>query len=77
MTKADDITGAKPGKEKGDRVVIQKYANRRLYNKATSTYITLDNLAEMVRDGVDFVVYDAKSNEDITRKVLTQIIFDE
>jgi polyhydroxyalkanoate synthesis repressor PhaR len=77
MTKADETPGAKPGKEKGDRVVIQKYANRRLYNKATSTYITLDNLAEMVRDGVDFVVYDAKSSEDITRKVLTQIIFEE
>src|SRR5688572_5370815 len=69
---------AKSGDGKGgDRVVIQKYANRRLYNKATSTYITLDNLAEMVRDNVDFVVYDAKTGEDITRKVLTQIIFDE
>src|ERR1700755_1078252 len=70
---------AKPGSGKGagEKVVIQKYANRRLYNKATSTYITLDNLAEMVRDGVDFVVYDAKTNEDITRKVLTQIIFEE
>src|SRR5271170_4220650 len=61
----------------GERVVIQKYANRRLYNKATSTYITLDDLALMVREGVDFVVYDAKTNEDITRKVLTQIIFEE
>jgi len=60
-----------------DKVVIQKYANRRLYNKATSTYITLDDLAGMVREGVDFVVYDAKSGEDITRKVLTQIIFEE
>src|SRR5471032_1407451 len=59
------------------KVVIQKYANRRLYNKATSTYITLDDLAGMVREGVDFVVYDAKSGEDITRKVLTQIIFEE
>jgi polyhydroxyalkanoate synthesis repressor PhaR len=76
MTSTDDAK-AKPGKGNGERVVIQKYANRRLYNKATSTYITLDNLAEMVREGVDFVVYDAKSNEDITRKVLTQIIFDE
>jgi len=65
------------GKDGNDKVVIQKYANRRLYNKATSTYITLDNLAEMVRDNVDFVVYDAKTGEDITRKVLTQIIFDE
>jgi polyhydroxyalkanoate synthesis repressor PhaR len=64
-------------KAAGDKVVIQKYANRRLYNKATSTYITLDDLAVMVRDNVDFVVYDAKSGEDITRKVLTQIIFEE
>jgi polyhydroxyalkanoate synthesis repressor PhaR len=62
---------------RGDRVIIQKYANRRLYNKATSSYITLDDLAAMVRQDVDFVVYDAKSGEDITRKVLTQIIFEE
>jgi polyhydroxyalkanoate synthesis repressor PhaR len=61
----------------GERVIIQKYANRRLYNKATSTYITLDDLSTMVKEGVDFVVYDAKTNEDITRKVLTQIIFEE
>jgi len=60
-----------------DKVVIQKYANRRLYNKATSTYITLDDLAGMVREGVDFTVHDAKSGDDITRKVLTQIIFEE
>ena len=60
-----------------DRVIIQKYANRRLYNKATSTYITLEDLSTMVKEGVDFVVYDAKSGEDITRKVLTQIIFEE
>ncbi|HWA63813.1 MAG TPA: polyhydroxyalkanoate synthesis repressor PhaR [Caulobacteraceae bacterium] len=60
-----------------DRVIIQKYANRRLYNKATSTYITLDDLSTMVKEGVDFVVYDAKTGEDITRKVLTQIIFEE
>jgi polyhydroxyalkanoate synthesis repressor PhaR len=75
---ADDKP-SKPGsgKSSDERVVIQKYANRRLYNKATSTYITLENLAEMVRNGVDFVVYDAKTNEDITRKVLTQIIFEE
>ncbi|HWD67644.1 MAG TPA: polyhydroxyalkanoate synthesis repressor PhaR [Caulobacteraceae bacterium] len=61
----------------GEKVVIQKYANRRLYNKATSSYITLDDLSAMVKEGVDFVVYDAKSGEDITRKVLTQIIFEE
>ena len=57
-------------------VTIKKYANRRLYNTATSSYVTLDHLAEMVKEGVDFVVYDAKSGEDITRSVLTQIIFD-
>ena len=68
---------AKTEDGKSERIVIQKYANRRLYNKATSTYITLDNLAEMVREGADFVVYDAKTGEDITRKVLTQIIFEE
>ena len=58
-------------------VVVKKYANRRLYNTESSSYITLDNLAEMVRDGRDFVVYDAKSGEDITRGVLTQIIVEE
>ena len=61
----------------GKRIVIQKYANRRLYNKAASSYITLDDLSTMVKEGVDFVVHDAKSGEDITRKVLTQIIFEE
>ncbi|MDO1557852.1 polyhydroxyalkanoate synthesis repressor PhaR [Brevundimonas sp. 2R-24] len=62
----------------GDKpVVIKKYANRRLYNTATSAYVTLDHLAEMVRQGQDFVVYDAKTGEDITRSVLTQIIFEE
>ncbi len=58
-------------------VVIKKYANRRLYNTATSTYVTLDDLALMVKSGTDFVVFDAKTGEDITRSVLTQIIFDE
>lgn len=58
-------------------VVIKKYANRRLYNTATSSYVTLEYLAQMVRDGIDFVVYDAKSSEDITRSVLAQIIFEE
>jgi polyhydroxyalkanoate synthesis repressor PhaR len=67
----------KSAKGAGERIVIQKYANRRLYNKATSTYITLEDLSTMVKEGVDFVVYDAKTNEDITRKVLTQIIFEE
>jgi len=58
-------------------VVVKKYANRRLYNTETSSYITLENLADMVRAGRDFAVYDAKSGEDITRSVLTQIIVEE
>ena len=62
---------------RGGRVVIKKYANRRLYNTATSAYVTLDDLAELVKQGVDFVVYDAKTNDDITRSVLTQIIFEQ
>jgi polyhydroxyalkanoate synthesis repressor PhaR len=56
---------------------IKKYANRRLYNTASSSYVTLENLAQMVKDGVDFVVTDAKTGDDITRPVLTQIIFEE
>ncbi|MBW4023431.1 MAG: polyhydroxyalkanoate synthesis repressor PhaR [Proteobacteria bacterium] len=58
-------------------VVVKKYANRRLYNTESSSYITLDSLALMVREGRDFIVYDAKSGEDITRSVLTQIIVEE
>lgn len=58
-------------------VIIKKYANRRLYNTAKSSYVTLDHLSTMVREGQDFVVYDAKTGEDITRSVLTQIIFEE
>lgn len=58
-------------------VVVKKYANRRLYNTESSSYITLDNLGDMVRAGRDFVVYDAKSGDDITRSVLTQIIVEE
>jgi polyhydroxyalkanoate synthesis repressor PhaR len=58
-------------------VTIKKYANRRLYNTGTSTYVTLEDLAGMVKGGEDFVVYDAKSSEDITRSVLTQIIFEQ
>ncbi|MGB4057035.1 MAG: polyhydroxyalkanoate synthesis repressor PhaR [Alphaproteobacteria bacterium] len=54
--------------------VIKKYANRRLYDTGRSSYVTLDDLCEMVKDGYDFVVYDAKSGDDITRSVLTQII---
>jgi polyhydroxyalkanoate synthesis repressor PhaR len=58
-------------------VTIKKYANRRLYNTGTSTYVTLEDLAAMVKTGEDFLVYDAKTGEDITRSVLTQIIFEQ
>ena len=58
-------------------ITIKKYANRRLYNTGTSTYVTLEDLAAMVKTGEDFVVYDAKTSEDITRSVLTQIIVEE
>lgn len=58
-------------------VTIKKYANRRLYNTGSSTYVTLEDLAAMVKTGEDFVVYDAKSGEDITRSVLTQIIVEQ
>src|SRR5580692_8080369 len=73
MSEADQ-TGAAPG---ADKVIIKKYANRRLYNTRSSAYVTLEHLSEMVKNGEDFVVYDAKTGEDITRSVLTQIIFDE
>lgn len=58
-------------------VVVKKYANRRLYNTEASSYVTLDHLAQMVKEGREFVVYDAKTGEDITRQVLTQIIVEE
>ncbi|KAB2881674.1 MAG: polyhydroxyalkanoate synthesis repressor PhaR [Pseudorhodoplanes sp.] len=58
-------------------ITIKKYANRRLYNTGTSTYVTLEDLATMVKNGEDFVVYDAKSGDDITRAVLAQIIFEQ
>ncbi len=76
MSQTDQPSGGKRRAE-GEPVVIKKYANRRLYNTASSSYVTLDHLAEMVRQGVDFVVYDAKTNDDLTRGVLTQIIFEE
>ena len=60
-----------------DVVVIKKYANRRLYNTDTSSYITLEHLAQMTREGREFKVLDAKSEEDITHNVLTQIIMEE
>ena len=58
-------------------ITIKKYANRRLYNTGTSTYVTLEDLAAMVKTGEDFVVFDAKTGEEITRSVLTQIIFEQ
>jgi polyhydroxyalkanoate synthesis repressor PhaR len=58
-------------------ITIKKYANRRLYNTGTSTYVTLEDLATMVKEGENFVVYDAKTNDDITRSVLAQIIFEQ
>jgi polyhydroxyalkanoate synthesis repressor PhaR len=61
---------------KDDPIVIKKYANRRLYNTGTSTYVTLEDLAEMVKKGEEFNVQDAKTGEDITHPVLTQIIFE-
>jgi polyhydroxyalkanoate synthesis repressor PhaR len=63
--------------EEKEPVTIKKYANRRLYNTGTSTYVTLEDLATMVKNGEDFVVYDAKTGEDITRTVLAQIIFEQ
>ena len=75
-----DTVQAPPERKAADApspVVVKKYANRRLYNTESSSYITLDNLADMVRQGRDFVVYDAKTGEDITRGVLTQIIVEE
>src|SRR3990170_8284492 len=60
-----------------ETVTIKKYANRRLYNTGTSTYVTLEDLAVMVKDGEEFVVFDAKTGEEITRSVLTQIIFEQ
>ncbi len=64
------------GKPGSQPVIIKKYANRRLYNTETSSYITLEHLAEMTREGRDFQVFDARSGEDITRSVLTQIVME-
>ena len=65
-------------KDAGNKVaVVKKYANRRLYNTATSSYVTLDDLSKMVRAGEHFVVYDAKNGDDLTRSILTQIILEE
>jgi polyhydroxyalkanoate synthesis repressor PhaR len=67
---SEPAAGSKP-------VVVKKYANRRLYNTATSSYVTLEDLAKMIKDGGDFIVHDAKTGEDITRPVLTQIIVEQ
>jgi polyhydroxyalkanoate synthesis repressor PhaR len=69
--------GDKQDTGKTGPITIKKYANCRLYNTATSSYVTLDHLCQMVKDGIDFVVYDAKTGDDITRAVLTQIIVEE
>jgi polyhydroxyalkanoate synthesis repressor PhaR len=68
---------AEDNQKSGDPVIIKKYANRRLYNTQTSAYVTLDHLSQMVKDGTEFEVRDARTGEDITRSVLTQIIFEE
>ncbi len=68
---------ARDADQEGRPVIIKKYANRRLYNTDTSTYVTLEDLAEMVRADRDFVVYDAKTGEDLTHTVLTQIIVEQ
>ena len=73
----DTITGGGGGGDGADSVIIKKYANRRLYNTATSSYVTLDHLSQMVKEGTDFTVRDAKTGEDITHQVLTQIIVEE
>ena len=68
---------ARDAEQESRPVIIKKYANRRLYNTDTSTYVTLEDLAEMVRGERDFVVYDAKTGEDLTHSVLTQIIVEQ
>ena len=76
IREAQDVA-KKQAADRNEPITIKKYANRRLYNTATSSYVTLDHLCQMVKDGVDFVVYDAKSGKDITHPVLTQIIVEE
>ncbi|MEC7489972.1 MAG: polyhydroxyalkanoate synthesis repressor PhaR [Pseudomonadota bacterium] len=71
------LKGSSPDNGAPDHITIKKYANRRLYNTAKSAYVTLENLAAMVKAGVEFTVHDAKSGEDITRAVLTQIIVEQ
>lgn len=73
----DETASDAPGSAERGRITIKKYANRRLYNTATSCYVTLDYLSQLVKAGADFAVYDAKTGEDITRSVLTHIIVEE
>jgi polyhydroxyalkanoate synthesis repressor PhaR len=79
MLNKSDPSGDKKdaASDKKEPVVIKKYANRRLYNTETSTYVTLDDLAAMVKSGRDFVVFDAKTGDDLTHAVLTQIIVEQ
>ncbi|MEM8688902.1 MAG: polyhydroxyalkanoate synthesis repressor PhaR [Pseudomonadota bacterium] len=72
-----DVHVTKPAPSSSEPITIKKYANRRLYNTSASTYVTLDDLAQMVKSGDEFEVKDAKTGEDITHTVLTQIIFEE
>jgi polyhydroxyalkanoate synthesis repressor PhaR len=71
------VAGMSPMAKSDQPTTIKKYANRRLYNTGTSTYVTLEDLAAMVKQGEDFLVYDAKTGDDITRSVLAQIIFEQ
>jgi len=68
---------AKPDTKYSELVVIKKYANRRLYDTSISKYVTLEDLCDMIKRGEDFIVHDAKSGDDLTRSVLTQIIFEQ
>jgi len=68
---------ARPKKKSSDVIIVKKYANRRLYDTGKSSYVTLDDLAEMIREGLDFKVVDAKTDKDLTQSVLTQIIVEQ
>lgn len=68
---------ARPRKKKDDMIIVKKYANRRLYDTGRSSYVTLDDLCDMIKEGQEFVVQDAKSGEDLTQQVLTQIIVEQ
>lgn len=67
----------RPKKRKDDVIIVKKYANRRLYDTGRSSYVTLDDLCEMIREGQEFIVQDAKTAEDLTQSVLTQIIVEQ